>query len=210
MNRLLPGVLALMLVGCGISPKTHYYSLTPVESAQPPELSSGPYLQVFHVAIPAVLDRDSLVEWAGAGELRISGTRRWAAPVDEMIQNVIAADLRRRLPDRVILPGDPVPRGETQGIAINVRHFAAENAQRVVLLADWSLVAGHPAEPILTRSEAIEVPLRSSRSSEVVSAMSKALAVFSDRIADTIYADSKSDLRLAHSPENNRSRAGGS
>jgi uncharacterized protein len=186
------------MAACGFSPETHYYSLTPVESGQPANLSSGSLLQVSHVTIPAMLDRESLVRREGAGELKISGTSRWAAPLAEMIQNVLAEDLRRKLPDLVILPGDPVPQGEKRSIAVNVRHFAADNSKRVVLLADWSLLSEPPAEPILTRSEAISLPISSSSSSEVVSVMSEALAILGDRIAETISAQNFANERVIH------------
>jgi hypothetical protein len=141
------------------------------------------------VIIPTTLDRDSLVEWTGAGELKVSGRDRWAEPLDEMIQSVLAADLRKQRPRLVLLPGDPVPPGGARSIVVNVRHFAAENASRVVFLADWSVMTGKPPLPAFTRSEAIEVPLKSDQSSAVVSAMSQALAILSDRIANTVLGE---------------------
>jgi uncharacterized protein len=188
MIKILLASIVLASAGCGFSPPTHYYSLTPIQSIQPIN-GSGPPLQVLHVTIPAALDRESLVEWTGSGELKISGRNRWAAPLDEMIQNVLAADLRHKLPGRVFLPGDPVPPGRSLGLLINVANFAAADSERVVLAADWSLMSGRPALPLLTRSELIKIPIGTSRSSEVVYAMSEALAVLSDRIAHAIVAE---------------------
>jgi uncharacterized lipoprotein YmbA len=155
---------------------------------------SGPSLQIFHVSIPAVLDRASLVEWRRSGELKISDTQRWAAPLDGMIREVLAADLRHKLPGLVLMPGDPVEPGDTRGIVVNIRHFAPEDSQRVVLLADWSLLSGRPAQPVLTRSEAIKLPISSGQSSAVVPAMSEAVAILSDRIADAIYAATQDNV----------------
>src|SRR5215469_8734571 len=103
MNRLFMSVIAFAALSCGFSPQTHYFSLIPIDSTPPIE-SSGLPLQISRVIIPAVLDRESLVEWEGTGELKISGTNRWAAPLDEMIQSVLAADLRHKLGARVFLP----------------------------------------------------------------------------------------------------------
>jgi uncharacterized lipoprotein YmbA len=193
MSRLVFGIIALMVAGC-FSPRTHYYSLAPVELTQPIRVS-GPPLQIFHVSIPAVLDRDSLVEWTRSGELKMSDSSRWAAPLDEMIRDVLAADLRHKLPGLVLLPGDPAEAGETRGIVVNVRHFAPDESQHVVMLADWSLMSGRPAEPVLTRSEAIKLPISSGKSSEVVPAMSEAVAILSDRIAYAIYAENQRNVR---------------
>lgn len=103
-----------------------------------------------------------------------------------MIQAVLAGDLRERLSGRVFLPGDQIPRGDSHGIVVNVRHFAAENGQRVVLLADWSRISSQPPAAILNSSEMIEMPLSSDRSPDVVSAMSQALAMLSDGIAKAV------------------------
>ncbi|MGH7915501.1 MAG: PqiC family protein [Candidatus Binataceae bacterium] len=185
--RLGIGVFALVLAGCISSPETRYYSLVSVASGHPTIISGRP-MQVFHVTIPATLDRESLVEWAGSGELKISSRDRWAGPLDDMIQAVLAGDLRERLPGMVVLPGDPAPPGDSRGVVINVRHFAAENGQHVVLLADWSLTSGQPRVAVLNRSEVIEIPLSSDRTSDVVSAMSHALGMLSDRIAKAVIA----------------------
>ena len=193
MNILVFGVIALMAAGC-FSPRTHYYSLAPIELTQPIHVS-GPPLQIFHVSIPAVLDRETLVEWKRSGELKMSDSNRWAAPFDEMIRDVLAADLRHKLPGLVLLPGDPIEAGETRGIVVNVRHFAPDDSQRVVMIADWSLMSGQPAEPILTRSEIIKLPISSPKSSEVVPTMSEAVAILGDRIAYAIYAENQSNVK---------------
>ena len=188
MTRLGIGALALILASCASSPETRYYSLAPVGSGQAAAVSGQP-LQVFLVAIPASLDREAMVEWSGPGELKISNRDRWAEPLDDMIRNVLASDLRDRLPGLVLLPGDQVAPGDSRGIVVNVRHFAAENGQRVVLLADWSLTSSQSRAAILNKSEAIEAPLSSDRSPDVVSAMNHALAMLSDRIAGAVVRD---------------------
>ncbi|MBV8360397.1 MAG: membrane integrity-associated transporter subunit PqiC [Deltaproteobacteria bacterium] len=192
MSRLIFGVIAVVVTGC-FSPRTHYYSLAPIELTQPIRVSGLP-LQISHVSIPAVLDRESLVEWTRTGELKMSDTNRWAAPLDEMIRDVLAADLRHKLPGLVLLPGDPIETGETRVIVVNVMHFAPDDSQRVVMLADWSLMSGQPAEPILTRSETIKLPISSDQSSEVVPTMSEAVAILSDRIAYAIHAENPSNV----------------
>ncbi len=185
MIRLPVAALGLILMGCFSSPHTRYYSLTPVASAKSKDKSENP-LQVVRVTIPASLDRQSMVQWSGAGQLTISNRDRWAAPLDEVIQRVLAEDLRQRLTTPVLLPGDPAPDDGLQDIVINVQRFAAENGERVVLLVDWSLVRETPPATILTRSENILIPLRSDHTPDVVSAMSDAVAVLSDRIVSAL------------------------
>jgi uncharacterized protein len=185
MIRSFVAALVLILAGCFGSPHTHYYSLTPVESAKRKDTSEKP-LQVVRVLIPASLDRQSMVQWSGAGELTVSDRDRWAAPLDGVIQRVLAEDLRQRLTTPVLLPGDPAPDDDVRGIVVNVQHFAAENGKRVVLLVDWSMITETPPTVILTRSEDILIPLRSDDTPGVVSAMSGAVAILSDRIVSAL------------------------
>ena len=184
MNRICAIALALVLIGCLGGPPTHYYSLMPVASSDQPQARSGKPLQVLRVTTPATLDRQSMVEWSGQGELTISNQNRWAGPLDEMIQRTLAEDLRDRTTTPVLLPGDPVPNAGSTGIIVNIQHFGAEKASgRVILVADWSLVAGQPPAVILTRSESIATPLHSDGADAVVLAMSRALAELSQHIA---------------------------
>ncbi|HLK88095.1 MAG TPA: PqiC family protein [Candidatus Binataceae bacterium] len=184
MTRACTWVLALLAVSCGSSPPTRYFTLAPIGAAQAVSDSQIP-IRMGRVNLPPRLDRNSLVEWSGPGELKISGRDRWAAPLDDMIRSTLAEDLRNRLSERVYLPGDYIPAGPCRSIDLNVRSFAAHDGRRVELLADWEMTEGSPAAAIAGGSERIDVPIDSDDGSEVVPAMSQALAELSDRIVRT-------------------------
>lgn len=197
MRRIWPGALVLIVFACG-SPRTHYYTLAPVGSERPAR-DDGQPLKIGQVIVAAALDRDSLVEWSGSGELKISEQDRWAAPLDGTIRGVVAEDLRERLPVHVYLPGDVVAPGPVRSLDLNVRRFGAQENQKVALIADWSLLAGNPPAAILNRSESIQVPLRSNQAAEVVAAMSQALAELSDRISAAIMQNGKAARQVQSS-----------
>jgi uncharacterized protein len=180
--------LAFMIAGCFGSPQTRYYSLVPIPSPPAGAASVQP-LVVIRVTIPAVLDRESIVEWSGAERLEISNQNRWAAPLDGMMQRVLAEDLRQRLPGEVLLPGDPVSANDSWGLVLNVQHFAADTqSQQVALVADWSLIDPKTHAVIITRSQSLELSLPSKKTNDVVAAMSRAIAELSERIAHTLIA----------------------
>jgi len=82
MTRAYMGALALLAASCGSSPPTRYYTLAPIESAQAASDSGDP-IRMGWVNLPPRLDRNSLVQWSGPGELKISSQDRWAAPLDD-------------------------------------------------------------------------------------------------------------------------------
>ena len=184
MTRACAWALALLAASCGSSPPARYFTLAPIGSARAAGDSQAP-IRMGRVNLPPRLDRNSLVEWSGPGELKISSRDRWAAPLDDMIRSTLAEDLRDRLRERVYLPGDYIPPGPCRFINLNVRSFAAHDGGRVELVADWEMTKSSPAAVIAAGSERINVPIDSDAGSEVVPAMSRALAELSDRIVRT-------------------------
>jgi hypothetical protein len=183
------GVLLLALAGCGSSPKTQFYTLLPVASAH--EASSrgisGPPLQVGHVQLPATLDRDALVIQGAGAQVIVSDTDRWAAPLDELVQRALSADLRARLGTAAVLaPGDPTPAGGARELSVVVQRFDADSAGRVVLEADWMLGAGNPAKPGAIRHESIQEDAGSNNGGAIAAAMSGAVGKLADGIAGAV------------------------
>jgi len=193
MRRIWPGAFLFIVFACG-SPRTHDYTLAPVGSERP-AADDGQPIKIGQVIVAAMLDRDSLVEWSGSGEIQISEQDRWAAPLDGMIIGVVAEDLRERLPVHVYLPGDVVAPGPVRSVDLNVRRFGAQENQQVTLIADWSLLSGNPPIAVLNRNESVKVSLKSNRTADVVLAMNRALAELSDRIAAAIVKSGNSPAR---------------
>jgi len=177
-------LLILFLSGCGGAP-THFYTLAPMvpAAATDGKTCEAAPVMVHHVMLPETLDRQSMVRADGTERLEISSQDRWAAPLDGMIQHVLAEDLRNRLPPgRVLLPGDAPPPGGTAGLDINIQRFAGSITGHVTLQVDWTLLDLHGAASP-TRSESITAAAASSSADDVVAAMSGSLGTLADRIA---------------------------
>ena len=179
--------LTLPLAACGGS-QTHFHTLAPVPAAALPagEACAGPPIEVRHVLLPGVLDREAVVRADGAESLEISSTDRWAAPLDGMIQRVVAQDLRQRLPGhQVLLPGDTPTAGGVKGLSLNIQRFAGDAAGKVSLQADWT-VTNVSGSVLLTRSNTADAQAASPAMPDVITAMSRALGAFVDPIAVTL------------------------
>ena len=189
-TSILCAVLAsFALAACGSSPPTRFYTLDPVPPGRTATGFAGPPLQVGQVMLPPDLDRLSIVTRAGPDRLSVSGEDRWAAPLDGMVQRVLAADLAARLPQsEVLAPGDPAPPGGVRTVSVNVRRFDSDAAGQVTLDAGWALLKGTPPVPVRRGHEMITVQAGTAATGPEAAAMSRALAEFADRIARAIIA----------------------
>lgn len=206
MKRIAVAATVLLLAGCG-SPRTDFYTLTPV--APPHDASAdapgcaGPPLIVQRVLIPGILDRQSIVSSTGSGRLGISNQDRWAAPLDQIIQRVLAEDLRDRLPPgRVLAPGDPPPASGAIGLDVNILRFMPDDDGSVVLRADWTLLDTKGA-PMLTRSERIAAASHGDAGSAVL-AMSHDTGELADKIAAALAQSRIGKCRASGGPRAER------
>jgi uncharacterized protein len=151
-HRLIPLVALLMLVGCASSPPTRFFALDPVSTgAAPAAGANGTPVKVDAVHIPPALDRDSMVRGESDNQLQISSEDRWAGDLGEMIRRVLTQDLAQRLPSgMVVAPESPAPAG-ARGLVIDILTFQPRGGD-VVLDADWTLLQGTQANPVLRRS----------------------------------------------------------
>jgi len=94
-------IAALALAGCGSSPEPSYYTLAPVASAATMEDEATVKIQ--RPSLPGYLDRPDIVRQAGDYRIDIDETRRWATPLDEMFERLLAEDLRQRMPSAFIV-----------------------------------------------------------------------------------------------------------
>jgi uncharacterized protein len=176
-------LLGLLLVSCGSSPKTHFYTLDAVPpgqaTARPAHISQP--IQVGHVDLPGTLDRLPVVTRASGDRLNVSDQDRWAAPLDELIRRALTQDLRKRLsPGDVLAPGDPSP-PNARTLTLNVQQFMVNESGQVEFDVDWALQQN--GKPGTTRHEMIQTDAGSQNGEAVAAAMSRAVGELADRIS---------------------------
>ena len=184
-RRVLPVAAVLALAGCG-SPPARFYRLTTATPQVPARQIGGPPIEVQSVGLPPMLDRQALVSGTGGTSVDVSGRDRWAAPLDGMIQRVLAADLQALLPGEVRWPGDLTPTHATRSLRVNIAHFMPDAAGEVRLVADWALF-DHGTN-VAGGHEAIRVAAREPQPAAETAAMSRALGVLAERIAGQVPA----------------------
>jgi uncharacterized lipoprotein YmbA len=177
----------VFLSACGTSPSTRYYTLDAVHgSAIGTSIPAETPVAIQKVVLPSILDRPELVRRITANRLDIDEVDRWAAPLDDLTQNVLAADLAAKMPAGTsIQPGEPLPPGTTRRVFVDITTFEGDLAGRVVLRAQWTVETSSADADLeaTSHSEDIVVEARSDNADGVAAGMSEALSELADRMA---------------------------
>jgi len=181
-GRLAAGIL-LLATACASSPPTRFYALEPIPPAHRTEGQIRPPVKILAVHVPPLLDREQIVREGSPGELIVSDTNRWGAPLAEMTRDVLTQDLLLRLPEgSVILPQQPAP-PQTNTITVDILHLQAQADGAVLLEGGWSLIPPGTEAPSLARAIHISEPSGAADYARQARAMSLALGQLADDIA---------------------------
>jgi len=179
---------ALLLAGCGSSPASKFYVLTadPVPQRSwtgVPKTVAPNTIALGRVSLPGALDRPQIARRKGGNEIVFSDEERWAGPLDDMVRRVLADDLAARLPAGVSLIESAAKPPPGVIIAVEVSRFDADESGNVTLTARWEALgpAGRPLGP--ARESTITEPGSGKDAAAVATAMSRAVAALSARIA---------------------------
>jgi hypothetical protein len=177
-----------LLAACQSSPPTHYFALTEIAPKTTPAPQPGQIpIRIERITIPGELDRLELVRRTSSNQLQIAVFDRWAAPLEDMMRRVAAADLAARLPAGAVASANEPAVGEPRRhLYIDVQEFAGDEHGQVTLRAAWLLQSANA--PSLRGVEALQVNSGDAGSDALAAAMSRALADLSDRIAAALAA----------------------
>ena len=181
--------LSLWLTACGSSPPSNFYRLTPAVVPTPgnqqPSLGIGP------VDIPEFLDRNAMVYTRDGNQLWITGTERWAEPLDIGIKRVVGLNLSQLLHSENLrfFPWD-VRQAPDYGVRITVLDLDASDG-RATLVADWQVYSPGNDSVISRRISQFSQPLASGQTvpAELPTAYSALLYQLSETVAAAIQAE---------------------
>ena len=172
-----------LLPACQSSPPTRYFALTEIAATtatakQPAQIP----IRVERITIPGELDRLEIVRRGTSNQLQIAVFDRWAAPLEDMIRRVTAADLATRFPPGMIASANEPAIGEPRRhLYIDVQEFSGDEHGRVMLRAAWLVQTANA--PSVRALEDLQVGAVDATADALAAAMSRALADLTDRIA---------------------------
>jgi uncharacterized lipoprotein YmbA len=175
-----------LLSACQSSPPTHYYGLTAIAPTAPRvSMAAKIPIRLERVTIPGELDRLEIVRRGASNRLQIATFDLWAAPLEGMIQRVVADDLAARLPAGAIVSvNEPAGAEPHRRLYLDVQEFAGDAHGTVTLRAAWLVVT--PTAGSERGSEQVAVDATDATADALVVAMSRALAELGGRMAASI------------------------
>ena len=151
-----------------------FYTLTPVGN-EGAGTNAPPAIRVMRVSLPGEVDRPELVRRVDATRLQLAEDDRWAAPLGQMIQRALSADLQSRVPPTATEPDQ---------LFVDIEEFMGDANCNVILRAAWNLKPANAATPPIRGYETIRVaPSSACQVSALPEVMSRAVAELGNRVA---------------------------
>jgi uncharacterized lipoprotein YmbA len=175
-------------IGCGSSPQSTFYVLSPVGGVA--EQASPLNLKLRRPGIAGYLDRPEIVKRILDHRLTVTDTDRWGAPIDEMLGRVLALDLEQGLGGAVVFTEDGSLTADADlTIEVNVRELDMDAAGNVDLLAAVAIERGDAEVPLGTKAIHLRRAPSGSTTAALVSAMSSLVGELADQVALLVRQD---------------------
>ncbi len=156
---------ALLIIGCGSTPKSEFYTLNSMSSSQTAANSiaaaSSLSIGIGPVVLPEVLDRPQIVIRTGPHKLQIDEFHRWAGRLDEDVARVVAENISQMLSIEqvAVYPWDVNFKPRYQ-IMMDIRHFEGRLDEKDVLLeVFWKVIEPQKQAPLRIKRTVIREPL---------------------------------------------------
>lgn len=203
---ILPFLYSMVLTGCmmvkGAGPSPRYFRLSACTETAPAEDMVQPEkafplttekeegkvpVIIGPVQIPAYLDRPQIVRGARGNRLDISELNRWAEPLSEAIERVVAMDISKAAQGEfVVRPfslDTPLERGSSGlRVLINCYSFEENPDGTVVLDAEWLISSVSRNRSLQAERLYLAAPVRGGDMKGTVGAMNDALHQLSEAI----------------------------
>jgi len=178
--------LVAALAGCGSSPVTHFYTLSPA-TAPAPEGRVAYTVAIGAVALPDGIDRPQIVLRGAGNQVTFSEFERWLGALKDEIALAVAANLKQALGGANVY-AYPVSAGMNADVSVllYVQRFDAVLGDAAAVEVLWQV---SPAKGAVKNGRtSVREPAGGAGYDAVVAAQGRALAAVSSDIAAAIRA----------------------
>ncbi len=178
--------LCFFLMGCGSTPQPRLYALSAAPA--PAVATSDLSVSVGPVSVPAVVDRPQIVVSTGANQVRLDELNRWAAPLQDNLSEVIAANVLGILGTPRVSAFPKVLGADAQyRVAVELLRFESLPGASALLDATWT-VRRTKDRMVRTGRTSVREAVQDGSYDALVAAHSRAAGRLSEDIADAIRA----------------------
>lgn len=175
--------MVALLAGCASPLEERFYTLSPAAVAQPATNAGRYRVAVGPVTVPALVDRPQIVLREGANKVTLAEQSRWAEPLEDGIERVVAGDLATLLDDaQVLAASQGAATGARCRVLLDVQRFDSMLGEAAVLEVSWTVMEADAGVVHAGRS-VIREPVAGPGYDALVAAHSRALAAASRDIA---------------------------
>jgi uncharacterized lipoprotein YmbA len=192
MGLLLGGGCLVASAGCGTSPASRFYALSPIESPGGVTITAGQpiALVIRSVQVPMEVDRPQIVTRTGENTLQLAEFDRWASPLRDSISQLIADNLSVLLQtDRVAVYPSRLDVSVDGEVRVQITRFEGRLGGVCALDAQWHVVSNNGRATVYGRSRLSE--MADSSYTSVVATQSRLVGLLSSEIAAAIQAGSR-------------------
>jgi uncharacterized protein len=179
---------ALLLLGAcfGKSPKPDFYLLEPLAdtNAAPLTDTQRSVIALSPVDLPKYVDRTQIVQSTGKNSYQLNETQRWAEPLSDNINRVLAENLARLIPADVVSPNaSSLARQAKIKIQATIVEFHVTPDQSALLRAQWTIRQNDAI--VAARQREYRLPASSTDYKLMVNALNGCVDQLSRDIADS-------------------------
>ena len=132
-------IVSTIIVGCATSPASRFYTLSPVEVAEPRPGVKPIAIAIGRVTVPELVDRPQIVSTIDANRVCIDEFARWADPLKSQIARTLAADLMQYIPGSIVSVYPQRANDNGYRVSVDVQSFDSPTSGPVTLAVIWSV-----------------------------------------------------------------------
>jgi len=178
----------LVLTGCGTTPPTNFYVLSPTAGGSTPRSAGGDQkiVGVGPVEVAAYLDRSQMVIREDPNRLDLADFHQWAEPISDNIATVLAENLSTLLPQThpIVRPWSDVP--TDYQVVVKILRFDSDPSGKITLRSSWAIVDRGDHSYRVLRESGIVQQARGTGFEDIAAGMSDALHELSKEIAEEL------------------------
>lgn len=191
-------VLVTLVLGAALStscvtvtsPNAQLYTLNASGNGSPPNLkqndSALPVLAVGPVDLPDYLRRPQMVSRMGENRIQVAEFDRWAAPLNEQVERVLAENLAARVEHLVVVNYREQRFRPRYRLTMTLERFERQDQGQVRLAGRWTIAEADSGTLLLTRRERFSVPVQGQGYEASVAAQSRALGRLADEMSNAL------------------------